>query len=567
MSLDISFRPKLADTIKGYTRQNFVSDAIAGVIVAIVALPLAMAFGIASGVTPSAGIITSIIAGLIVSFLGGSRVQIGGPTGAFVGIVVGIITVYGLENLYICTILAGIILVILGVTRMGSLIKFIPYPVTMGFTSGIAVIIFSTQVKDFFGLQVDKVPADFVGKLRVLFENLGAINWINLALAIASIAVIKTWPAKWGKKVPGSIVALVAGTLIVTLLKLQVETIGSRFGGIPTSFPPIHFPKLEWQNIQHLFAPAFTIAMLAAIESLLSAVVSDGMIDDRHDSNQELIAHGFANIVCPLFGGIPATGAIARTATNVRSGGRTPVAGIVKSLTVLAIVMLAGKLAKYVPLAVLSAILVVVAFNMGEWGQFRRLNRWPKGDSLVFLTVFALTVLADLRQAVEIGMVLAAGLFVHRISETTQVEALRENNDAEDLNNSLAGKHIPAGVLVYRLFGAFLFGAADKLESTLNRSNQEPEVLILKMQNVLAMDATGLNALEDIYEKLHQRRSQLILSGPHTQPLAMMVKTGFVDRIGEENVCAHLDASLERARQIIAAKSAGAKSPDPTAGQ
>ncbi len=557
MKIDWSFRPKLADTLKNYSRQDFMADLIAGVTVGIVALPLAMAFGMASGVTPGAGIITAVVAGFIISALGGSRVQIGGPTGAFVSIVLATIGVYGLDNLYICTILAGIMLLVMGLTKMGSLIKFIPFPVTMGFTCGIAVLIFSTQIKDFLGLKVQAVPGDFIGKIRMLFHNLSAIHWPTLALAVASVVIIKTWPARLAKRVPGSIIALLAATFFVALCHVQVETIGSRFGGIPGSdLLKIHFPALSWDKIQHLFAPAFTIALLAAIESLLSAVVADGMIDDRHDSNQELMAQGIANVVSPLFGGIPATGAIARTATNVRSGARSPVAGIVHALTLLAIILVAAPLAKFIPLAVLSAVLVVVAFNMGEWHQFARLHKWPRGDSAVFLVVFALTVLTDLPTAVGIGMILAAGLFVNRISQTMQITAVDENTENEGIHNSLAGKQIPKGVLVYRVFGAFLFGAADKLETALKRANQEPDVLILKMQNVLAMDATGLNALEDIYEKLHKKGRHLILSGPHTQPLLTMQKDGFIDELGEENVCPHLDAALQRARDILERKKA-----------
>ena len=552
MKFDWAFHPKLVDTLKNYSRENFYADLVAGFTVGIVALPLAMAFGIASGVTPGAGIYTAVIAGFLISALGGSRVQIGGPTGAFVSIVYGIIATYGLDNLYICTVLAGLMLLVMGFARLGSMIKYIPYPVTMGFTCGIAVLIFSTQIRDFFGLHVS-LPPDFVGKLDILASHWHDINWLTVGLAIASIIIIKAWPAKWSKRVPGSIIALIIGTLLVLALDLKVETIGTRFKeGVPSTLPPLHFPTLEWSKIQHLFEPAFTIAMLAAIESLLSAIVADGMIDDRHDSNQELIAQGAANILSPLFGGIPATGAIARTATNVRTGGRSPVAGIVHALTLLVIILVAAPLAKHIPLAVLSAVLVVVAFNMGEWHQFTRLAKWPKSDSAVFLSVFALTVLTDLPKAVGIGMVLAAVLFIHRVSQTMQITAVDERTETEGAHNSLIGKVVPDGVLIYRVFGAFLFGAADKLETALKRARAEPEVLILRMQSVLAMDATGLNALEDIYEKLHRKGKTLILSGPHTQPLLTMQRDGFIDHIGEENVCPHLDAALERARQVLA---------------
>ena len=551
MKIDFSFRPMLAETRKQYSTQDFFKDLIAGLTVGIVALPLAMAFGIASGVKPEAGIFTAVIAGFIISALGGSRVQIGGPTGAFVVIVFGIIAKYGLDNLLVCTILAGFMLLVMGLTRMGTMIKYIPYPVTMGFTCGIAVLIFSTQIKDFFGLTVEKMPADFVQKIAVLTKNFGTVQWPTLALASASVLIILGWPNKLARHLPGSIVTLIFGTSLVMLCHIPVETIGTRFNGIPQGFPQFHLPSLSWENIQHLFQPAMTIALLAAIESLLSAVVADGMIDDRHDSNQELMAQGIANICCPLFGGIPATGAIARTATNIRSGARSPVAGIIHALTLLLIILIAAPLAKYIPLATLSAVLVVVAFNMGEWHHFTRLAKWPRSDSAVFLAAFGLTVLVDLTVAVEVGMVLAALLFIKRISETTQITAVDETTETEGPHDSLVGKEIPEGVMIYRVFGAFFFGAADKLETALKRAQQEPDILILRMRTVLAMDASGLNALEDLYEKLKHRGKHLLLSGPHAQPLFMMDKAGFLDRLGRENVCAHIDASLERVGEIL----------------
>jgi SulP family sulfate permease len=562
MNFSIPFRPKLVDALKNYSSSQFLADAVAGVTVGIVALPLAMAFAIASGVKPEAGIFTAVVAGFIISALGGSRVAIGGPTGAFVVIVYGIYQQYGLSNLMVCTVMAGVILFIMGLARLGTMIKFIPYPVTVGFTSGIAVLIFSTQIKDFFGLQIARaMPADFIGKLTMFFTHIRAIHWPTLALGFASVCIILTWPKKWARWVPGSIVALVLGTVFVFLfqshvidMSFDVATIGSRFGGIPQSLPGLHFPSFDWPNIQNLVRPATTIALLAAIESLLCCVVADGMIDDRHDSNQELMAQGIANIVSPLFGGIPATGAIARTATNVKNGGRSPVAGIIHATTLLAVILAAAPLAKYIPLATLSAVLVVVAYNMGEWHQFVRLPKWPKSDAAVFLTAFALTVLMDLTVAVEIGMVLAAVLFIKRISETTQITAVDQATETEGSHHSLIGKSIPEGVLVFRVFGAFFFGVADKLETALQRAGQEPEILILRMRKVLAMDATGLNALEDLYEKLRRRSKFLVLSGPHTQPLLVMDKAGFLDRIGRENVCAHIDAALDRAREILEEK-------------
>ncbi len=551
MKVDVSFRPRLIETLRDYDSQKFVADVVAGLTVGIVALPLAMAFAIASGVKPEAGIFTAVIGGFLISVLGGTKVCIGGPTGAFIVILYGINAKYGAENLAICTILAGGLLLAMGAARLGTMIKFIPYPVTMGFTSGIAVLIFSTQLKDFFGLQVEKVPAEFIEKMRVLAEHWGTMQWPTLVLAGVSFAVIKGWPAKWQRRVPGSIVALVLGTAAVGFFNLPVETIGSRFGGIPQGLPTPRLPAISWENLQHLLQPAMTIALLSAIESLLCAVVADGMVDDRHDSNQELMAQGIANIICPLFGGIAATGAIARTATNVRSGARSPVAGAIHAITLLLIILVAAPLAKFVPLATLSAVLVNVALHMGEWHNFRRLPKWPRSDSLVFLSAFVLTVVVDLTVAVEIGMVLAAMLFIKRSSETTQITAVDESSETEGSHHSLVGKEIPKGVMIYRMMGAFFFGAADKLESALQRLKAEPDVLILRMRMVVAMDATGLNALEDLYERLHEKGKYLILSAPHTHPLMVMEKAGFVDRLGPENVCPHIDAALARSREIL----------------
>ena len=549
--MNIAFRPRLVDCLKGYSTKDLVPDLIAGITVGIVALPLAMAFAIASGVKPEAGIFTAVIGGFIISALGGTKVSIGGPTGAFIVILYGIGTKYGFDNLMICTILAGGLLLTMGIARMGTMIKYIPYPVTMGFTSGIAVLIFTTQIKDFFGLQIDKVPSEFVEKMKVLLGQFGTLRWPSVALAAASLAVILLWPKKWQRRVPGSIAALVLGTAAVALFNLPVETIGSKFGGIPQGLPHPHLPSLSWDNIQHLFQPAVTIALLAAIESLLCAVVADGMVDDRHDANQELMAQGLANIVCPLFGGIAATGAIARTATNVKSGARTPVAGIVHALTLLGIILVAAPLAKFVPLATLSAVLVNVAIHMGEWHNFTRLRKWPTCDSAVFLSAFALTVAVDLTVAVEIGMVLAAILFIKRSSETTQIMAVDESTETEGSHHSLIGKEVPPGVMIYRMMGAFFFGAVDKLETILKREKQEPEVLILRMRKVVAMDATGLNALEDLYEKLRRKGKHLVLSAPHTNPMMVMENAGFVDRLGRENVCPHIDAALARSREIL----------------
>ncbi len=556
-----SFRPRLFDSLKGYSRGDFTADLIAGLTVGIVALPLAMAFAIASGVSPQAGIFTAVIAGFIISGLGGTKVCIGGPTGAFIVILYGIGARYGLQNLLICTMMAGVILLIMGVARLGTMIKYIPYPVTMGFTSGIAVLIFSTQIKDFFGLRLATVPSEFFEKMTELGRHAGTLNWPTLAVAGTALGIILLWPKTWQRRVPGSIVALLLGTVAVAVLGLPVETIGSKFGGIPQGLPTPALPALSWENIRHLISPATTIALLAAIESLLCAVVADGMTDERHDSNQELIAQGLANIFSPLFGGIAATSAIARTATNIKCGARTPVAGIIHAITLLAIILVAAPLARFIPLAALSAVLVNVALNMGEWHNFGRLSRWPRSDAAVFLTAFGLTVMVDLTVAVEIGMVLAAVLFIKRVSETTQITAVDQATDTEGSQHSLVGKDIPAGVMVYRIFGSFFFGAADKLESSLQREKRESDVLILRMRKVLAMDATGLNALEDLYERLRRRNKHLVLSAPHTQPLFMMDKAGFLDRLGRENVCANIDLALARSREILGLPPAASRDP------
>ncbi len=548
----ISFHPKLLDSLKDYSKRKFLSDLAAGITVGIVALPLAMAFGIASGVTPQAGIFTAVIAGFIISALGGSRVQIGGPTGAFIVIVYGIIAQYGLANLLICTVMAGVILVIMGVSRLGSVIKFIPLPVTLGFTNGIAVLIFTTQIKDFFGLKIEQVPSEFVAKMESIFHSFPTLSPVTVGVASCSLLLILLWPVAWRKAVPGSIVAVILGTLVVTLFHLPVETIGSRFGEIPQGLPPFHVPEVTWSHIGDLVRPATTIALLAAIESLLSAVVADGMIDDRHDSNQELVAQGIANIACPFFGGIPATGAIARTATNIRSGAESPVAGIIHALTLLLIILIAAPLAKFIPLATLSAVLILVAFNMGEWQEFRMLGKYPLSDVAVFLTTFGLTVVFDLTVAVEIGMVLASFLFIRRIAETTKVSLVDEESDMEGDHHSLRGKNIPPEILVFSVFGALMFGAAEKLENILLHSRQEPKVLILRMQKVIAMDSTALNTLEHLYRKLHKRGIILILSGPHTQPYVLMENAGFLDQLGRENIVAHLDDALSRAKKLIA---------------
>jgi SulP family sulfate permease len=557
MKISFSFRPKLVDTMKNYTRQDFAADAVAGVTVGIVALPLAMALAIASGMKPEVGLFTAIIGGLLISALGGSRVQIGGPAGAFVPLLAPIVIKHGAGGLVVCALMAGIILFALGATKMGTLIKYIPYPVVTGFTSGIAIIILSTQIGDFFGLK-GKLPPDFIGKLGALARDFHP-NWPTVLLAAISTLVIWFWPKGLGRRLPGSIVVIVlaaAGSALFHLSdRFGIQTLGTAFGTMPHRLPTPHIPVLPFDEWRALLPAAMTVAVLGAIESLLCAVVADGMIDDRHDSNQELMAQGIANIAAGFFGGVPTTGVIARTATNVRNGARTPVAGIIHSLTLLVILLLAAPLTAHIPIAALSAVLVVVSLRMGEWHQFVRLHHWPKSDTAVFICAFVLTVVVDLPTAVGTSLVLASALLVKRLSEASQVQADEEVTHANAPGQTLAGKVIPDGVMVFRVFGAFFFGAADKLESSLRRAGQLPDVLILRMRDALALDATGLEALEDLMEKLRKHKKDLILCAPHSQPLFALTRAGMIDKLGLENVCGDLDASLARAREILAAKS------------
>lgn len=551
----LAFHPKLLDTLRGYTRQTFSADVVAGITVGIVALPLAMALAIASGLKPEIGIFTAIIGGLLISLFGGSRVQIGGPAGAFVPMLAPIVAAHGPQGLVVCALLAGLILLGLGVARLGTLIKYIPYPVVTGFTSGIAIIILSTQLRDFFGLDV-KLPSDFVGKLDVVVQQFHP-NWPTVILALGGTLAIWFWPGRLARRLPASIVIIIVAAAASALFDLPtrfgIETLGTQFGDMPQRLPGPHWPHLPYEEWRELLPAAITVAILGAIESLLCAVVADGMIDDRHDSNQELMGQGIANIVCAIFGGMPATGVIARTATNVRSGGRTPVAGMIHALTLLVILLVAAPLAKHIPLAALSAVLVVVALRMGEWHQFARLAHWPKSDVAVFLCAFILTVVADLPVAVGTSLILASALLVKRLSDATQVSAEEDVTHANAPGQQVAGREIPKGVMVFRVFGAFFFGAADKLETSLRRAGQLPEVLILRMRDVLALDATGLDALEDLLEKLRKHKKDLILCGPHSQPLFALTRSGLLDKIGMDNVCGDMDASFARAREIIAA--------------
>ncbi|MDZ4202121.1 MAG: sulfate permease [Gallionella sp.] len=545
------FRPRLIDALHGYDKARFTTDITAGITVGVIALPLAIAFAIASGAKPEAGIFTAIIAGFIISALGGSRVQIGGPTGAFIVIVYGIIMQYGYANLLICTIMAGVILVAMGLLRMGNLIKFFPRPLIIGFTNGIAVLIILSQVKEFFGLQIEVMPADFMHQLRAIYQAASTVDVLTLLLATCSALLIWFYPKSWARRLPSPIVALLLGTVVVALFNLPVETIGSRFGGIPQGLPSFDFPEFTFASLRHLIAPAMTIALLGAIESLLSAAVADGMIDDKHDPNQELVAQGIANIVTPFFGGIPATGAIARTATNVRAGATSPVSGMVHALTLLVIILVAAPLAVYIPLATLSAVLLITAINMGEWEGFRTLRKYPMSDSAVLLATFLLTVVFGLTAAVEVGMFIAIFFFIKRITELTHVSVAEESPHIDDSEATILRKGVPKGVVIYRVFGALFFGAADKLETILQQSHTDPDVLILKMHEVISMDASALHTLEHLYGKLRKKGKHLILCGPHTQPYFLMHQAGFFQKIGTENVVANLDAALVRARELM----------------
>ncbi len=546
-------KPKLFTTLKDYNKQQFTSDLTAGVIVGIVALPLAIAFGIASGVTPEKGIITAIIAGFIISAFGGSRVQIGGPTGAFIVIVYGIIQQYGMTGLMVATIMAGIILVIMGFARFGSIIKFIPYPVVVGFTSGIALLIFSTQIKDLLGLTMKSVPSEFHEKWIAYGESLATLNYYAFGIAALSLLIMILWP-KVTHRIPGSLIAIIVSTLLVHLLHIPVETIGSRFGEIPSNIPEPHFYQINFAVIKNLIAPATTIAILAAIESLLSAVVADGMIGGKHRSNMELIAQGLANIASPIFGGIPATGAIARTATNIKNGGRTPVAGIAHSLTLLLIMLFFGKLAKLIPMATLAAILVIVAYNMSEWRSFKSLLKSPRSDVVVLLTTFLLTVIFDLTIAIQIGMILAVILFMRRMAMVTNVGVItRELADEEESYdpNSINRREVPKSVEVFEVNGPFFFGAASTFKDAMHVIEEPPKVRIIRMRNVPAIDATGLHTLEEFYKDSKKQGTTIVLSGVHTQPLYAMTQAGLLDLFGEENVFGNIDDALDRAREII----------------
>ena len=550
------FRPKLFDTLKSYNKQQFSADLMAGIIVGIVALPLAIAFGIASGVSPEKGIVTAIIAGFLISLLGGSKVQIGGPTGAFIVIVYGVIQQYGEAGLIAATLMAGVILVLLGVFRLGAVIKFIPYPIIVGFTSGIAVTIFTTQVADIFGLKFggETVPGDFIGKWLLYFRHFDTVNWWNTAVSLASILVIALTP-RFSKKIPGSLVAIVVVTVAVWLMKTYggitgIDTIGDRFS-IRAELPGAAIPALDWEAVKNLFPVALTIAVLGAIESLLSATVADGVVGDRHDSNTELIAQGVANMVTPLFGGIPATGAIARTMANINNGGKTPVAGIVHAVVLLLILLLLMPLAQYIPMGCLAGVLAVVAYNMSGWRTFKGMLRNPKADVTI---TFFLTVVFDLTVAIEAGLVIACVLFMHRVMETTEISVIKDEIDPnKDTGADTHEEHIiiPDGVEVYEINGPYFFGIATKFEEIMARLGDRPKVRILRMRKVPFIDSTGIHNLENLCLMSQKEKITIVLSGVNEKVHAALQKSGFYELLGEENICPNINVALERAAKLL----------------
>lgn len=554
-----AFKPKLISTIKNYSKETFMADLMAGLIVGIVALPLAIAFGIASGVSPEKGIITAIIAGFIISFLGGSKVQIGGPTGAFIVIVYGIIQQYGEKGLIVATIMAGVMLILLGVFKLGTIIKFIPYPIIVGFTSGIAVTIFTTQIPDIFGMTfgVEKVPGDFLSKWELYFRHFDTINWWNTAISIASILII-VYSGKIVKKIPGSLIAIILITIVVYLLKTFagidcIDTIGDRFT-IRAELPDMKVPVINWEMINGLLPAAITIAVLGAIESLLSATVADGMIGDKHDSNTELIAQGAANMITPLFGGIPATGAIARTMTNINNGGKTPVAGMIHAGVLLLILLFLMPLAQYIPMACLAGVLVIVSYNMSEWRTFKALLKNPKSDVAVLLITFFLTVIFDLTIAIEIGLIIACLLFMRRVAETTEISVIKDEiNPSSEVDIALKDENIiiPEGVEVYEINGPYFFGIANKFEEQMIMFRDKPKVRIIRMRKVPFIDSTGIHNLTNLCRTSQKEKITIVLSGVNKKVHDTLEKAGFYNLIGKENICPNINVALERAKQII----------------
>jgi sulfate permease, SulP family len=541
--------PQSVLSLKSYTRRRFVGDLLAGITVGLVALPLAMAFAIASGVPPQSGLYCAIVAGFTISALGGSSTQIGGPTGAFVVVVFGIVAKYGIDGLFMCTLLAGIILLILGATGLGTAVKFIPRPVVVGFTNGIAVIIASTQIKDFFGLKIDKVPGDFGSRILILAHNLWTFSASESALGIGALGLI-ILSIIFVKRVPGYIIALFAGTAAVVIFRLPVQTIGTRFGGIPSGFPRLMIPHFRADLLRPLISPAITVAMLGAIESLMSAVVSDRMSGDKHNPNVELVGQGIANILSPLFGGLPATGAIARTATNIRSGAKTPVAGMIHALTLLAIILFAAPLARFIPLAVLAAILLVVSYNMGEWREIPEIFKQSGFEIAAWLVTFLLTVFADLTVAVEAGMIMAVLVFIRKVTQTTTVSEVTSEYIREGQVHILQHKEIPPYVSIFRIHGPFLFGATDKVEAILDRLPDLPPIVILRLRNMTAIDSTGLQALESLADRVHESGRQLILCGAMEQPAKRMHVAEFHEHVGEKNICRSVTEALEQAHGL-----------------
>lgn len=553
------FKPKLFLALKNYSKELFMADLMAGIIVGIVALPLAIAFGIASGVSPEKGIITAIIAGFIISMMGGSKVQIGGPTGAFIVIVYGIIQQYGEAGLIVATLMAGVLLILLGVFKLGAIIKFIPYPIIVGFTSGIAVTIFTTQIADIFGLSFggEKIPGDFIGKWIMYFNHFDTINWWNTIISIASIIIIAMTP-KFSKKIPGSLIAIIAITLLVYVLKTYVgvdsiDTIGDRFS-IKAQLPGAEVPTLNWEAMKGLLPAAITIAVLGAIESLLSATVADGVIGDKHDSNTELIAQGTANIITPLFGGIPATGAIARTMTNINNGGKTPVAGLIHAVVLFLILLFLMPLAQYIPMACLAGVLVVVSYNMSEWRTFRALLRNPKSDITVLLITFFLTVIFDLTVAIEVGLVIACLLFMRRVAETTEISVITDEinpNQELDIAVNEESLMVPKGVEVYEINGPYFFGIANKFEEQMVQLGDRPKVRIIRMRKVPFIDSTGIHNLTNLCKMSKKERITIVLSGVNEKVHHVLEKSGFYELLGEENICENINVAIDRANQII----------------
>jgi sulfate permease, SulP family len=541
--------PRSIECLHDYTAKQFAQDLVAGVTVGLVALPLAMAFAIASGVPPQAGIYTAVVAGFLISALGGSRTQIGGPTGAFVVIVAGIVMKFGLSGLALVGIMAGILLLIMGLTGLGTAVKYIPRPVIIGFTNGIALLIASTQIKDFLGLRTPPVPSDLLSRMEMLVHYVGSTQWQTVATAATSLLVIVFWP-RITKRVPGSIVALFLATITAAYFHLPIETIGSKFGGIPQGFPRFAIPSFQSAHILALLPSACTVALLAAVESLLSAVVADGMSGDRHNSNMELVAQGIANIASPLFGGIPATGAIARTATNIRSGALTPIAGIIHALTLLTILLVAAPLARFIPLAALASVLFVVAYNMGEWREIAIILRLSMADIAVWFTTFTLTVFADLTVAVGVGMALAALLYIHRVAETTTVESVTPQYLEDGEAHILQGKTIPSTVTILRIHGPFLFGTTEKLAEATKNLDEFGNVVILRLRNMTALDATGIHALEQLSDRLRKADKTLLLCGARNQPSRLLSNSDFLKQVGPLNVLPHVQGALSRANQI-----------------